>query len=261
MGTESGFLGIGAPEVFTTIAVGWLILGPAELYKLSKEIGKFVSNFRSVGDDLTAQWTDNMEGQMAVEEIRKAQRDLNDAFSFRRSINFDERGGVQGPEDVMPGMEAAAGAEAASAAAATAAATAAPPSPAATGPPRKIRRRVKKRPAPPAPEPEPRDDSPPEASDPVTDTTGYDISQDIATEPWNPVPVDEASRFSQQLDVDAYNKGVMAAADALPSDPLQLIQQQLTLLDEEQDARLQMEREYFGKKRKILEDALSTRKS
>ena len=31
-----------------------------------------------------------MEGQLQVEEIRKAQRDLNDAFSFRRSINVDQ---------------------------------------------------------------------------------------------------------------------------------------------------------------------------
>ena len=33
-----------------------------------------------------------MESQLQLEELRKAQRELNDAFSFRRSINTDETG-------------------------------------------------------------------------------------------------------------------------------------------------------------------------
>eukprot|EP00957_Ditylum_brightwellii_P173625 13218697-Ditylum_brightwellii.AAC.1 len=31
-----------------------------------------------------------MEENLQVNELRKAQRELNDAFSFRRSINFDD---------------------------------------------------------------------------------------------------------------------------------------------------------------------------
>jgi Sec-independent protein translocase protein TatA len=64
-------------------------LGPSDLYKLTKEIGKFVQNFRTFTTEATASLENNLESQLQLEEIRKAQRELNDAFSFRRSINVD----------------------------------------------------------------------------------------------------------------------------------------------------------------------------
>ena len=70
--------------------VGYFVLGPSDLYKLVKEIGKFVQNIRTLGTDLTTTFESNMESQLQLEELRKAQRELNDAFSFRRSINTDE---------------------------------------------------------------------------------------------------------------------------------------------------------------------------
>jgi hypothetical protein len=57
------------------------------LYKLVKEIGKFIQNVRTMGTDLTTSFENNMESQLQLNELRKAQRELNDAFSFRRSIN------------------------------------------------------------------------------------------------------------------------------------------------------------------------------
>jgi hypothetical protein len=54
-----------------------------------KEIGKFITNIRTLGSDLTTTFENNMESQLQLQEIRKAQRELNDAFSFRRSINVD----------------------------------------------------------------------------------------------------------------------------------------------------------------------------
>lgn len=64
-------------------------MGPSDLYKVTKEIGKFVQNFRTFSADATATIENNLESQLQLEEIRKAQRELNDAFSFRRSINVD----------------------------------------------------------------------------------------------------------------------------------------------------------------------------
>lgn len=64
-------------------------MGPSELYKLTKEIGKFVQNFRTFSTEAAASLENNFESQLQLEEIRKAQRELNDAFSFRRSINVD----------------------------------------------------------------------------------------------------------------------------------------------------------------------------
>jgi hypothetical protein len=98
-------------------------LGPSDLYKLVKEIGKGVQNLQNFATEATATIENNLEGQLQVEEIRKAQRELNDAFNFRRSINVDsdtdafevnaksERAGVkEGEEPVPAAAEAAAAA-------------------------------------------------------------------------------------------------------------------------------------------------------
>ena len=54
-----------------------------------KEIGKTIQNFQSFATEATATLENNMESQLQLDEIRKAQRELNDAFSFRRSINTE----------------------------------------------------------------------------------------------------------------------------------------------------------------------------
>jgi Sec-independent protein translocase protein TatA len=73
----------------TIVLVGYFILGPSDLYKLVKEIGKAVQNFRTLSTEATKTFESSMESQLQMEEIRKTQRELNDAFSFRRSINVD----------------------------------------------------------------------------------------------------------------------------------------------------------------------------
>lgn len=90
LGGDGGILGVGAPEIATILLVGYFVLGPSELYKLVKEIGKFVQNFRSLSTEATKQFESTMENQLELTELRKAQTELNNAFSFRRSINTDE---------------------------------------------------------------------------------------------------------------------------------------------------------------------------
>lgn len=90
LGTDGGILGVGAPEIATILLVGYFVLGPSELYKLVKEIGKFVQNFRSLSSEASKQFESTMENQLELTELRKAQTELNNAFSFRRSINTDE---------------------------------------------------------------------------------------------------------------------------------------------------------------------------
>ena len=121
LGTDGGILGVGAPEIATILLVGYFVLGPSELYKLVKEIGKFVQNFRSLSTEATKSFESTMENQLELTELRKAQAELNDAFSFRRSINTDEMA------DAFEGnsfSEKTAAAEAAAAAATAASATA-----------------------------------------------------------------------------------------------------------------------------------------
>jgi hypothetical protein len=90
LGQDAGFLGVGAPEIATIVIVGYFVLGPTELYKIVKDIGKFITNIRTVGAEATASFEGAMENQLALNEIRKAQLELTDAFSFRRSINNAE---------------------------------------------------------------------------------------------------------------------------------------------------------------------------
>ena len=65
------------------------MLGPSDLYKLVKEIGKFIQNFQNFAAEATESLENNMESQLQLEEIRKTQQELTDAFSFRRSINVE----------------------------------------------------------------------------------------------------------------------------------------------------------------------------
>ena len=66
------------------------MLGPSDLYKLVKEVGKGIQNFRTLSADVTKTFENNMESQLQLDELRKAQQELTDAFSFRRSINVDQ---------------------------------------------------------------------------------------------------------------------------------------------------------------------------
>ena len=89
-GQDSGILGVGAPEMAVTLLVGYFVLGPSDLYKLVKEIGKFIQNVRTLGSEAAKSFEGTMENQLELTELRKAQRELNAAFNFRRSINTDE---------------------------------------------------------------------------------------------------------------------------------------------------------------------------
>jgi len=91
LGSE-GILGVGAPEIAVTLLVGYFILGPQDLYKLVKEVGKAFNTFRVATTEATKQFEDTMESTIQMDEFKQAQRELselNDAFSFRRSINTD----------------------------------------------------------------------------------------------------------------------------------------------------------------------------
>jgi len=151
MGSDGGILGVGAPEVATILLVGYFVLGPSDLYKVVREVGSFVQNIRTLGNDLTKSFETNLESNFQLEEIRKAQQELNDAFSFRRTINTNqeeeafttnvktERPGEEsmGNSAASPGITAAAVATEEEGATAGGAATAAAPK-------KKIRRRVRK---------------------------------------------------------------------------------------------------------------------
>ena len=123
-----------------TLLVGYFILGPSDLYKLVKEIGKFIQSFRTLSSEASKSFESSMENQLELQELRKAQTELNNAFSFRRSINVDEN--AEAFSELPPMADNVASEATGGATAAAAAATAT-----ATGEKKKKkkRRRVKKK--------------------------------------------------------------------------------------------------------------------
>lgn len=126
--------------------MGYFVLGPSDLFKLTKEVGKQIQNFRTFSAEATGMLETNLESNLQMEEIRKAQRELNDAFSFRRSINVDAD---TDPFEVNAQSERSDSMAATATATATAAVTkdgdATVTDQASPAPKKKIRRRVKKK--------------------------------------------------------------------------------------------------------------------
>ena len=84
---QGGVLGVGTPEVLVIAAVGYFLLGPEELYRLSKEIGKVVGQAREYVTKSAAEWQATLDGETfefkEVKEIQAAAQELQDAFNFR----------------------------------------------------------------------------------------------------------------------------------------------------------------------------------
>ncbi|GMI38311.1 hypothetical protein TrCOL_g2817 [Triparma columacea] len=282
LGSDGGILGVGAPELVVVVLIGYFVLGPQELYKLTKEIGKFISSFRAVGTEATKAFTDNMETQIAMDEIRQARDELNDAFSFRRSINWEEE-----EEAELAAKKNAEGEE--GAAAKVAKVEAETDGLKGEGKKKKIRRRVKKRPK---PEPEEELQQQDEAMvgmaggekmnfgegmmegfagevnnegyiDPDP-SRGFEGDQgeeerDGLSESYpdlGPVGEEEGEmmandRFKQQLDVDSWNSNIMDNEESM--EPLAVIMKKIALLEEEREGRIKMLEEEFRMKNDLEE--------
>jgi len=199
-------LGVGTPELFLILLVGYFVLGPSDLYKLTKEIGKFVQNFRTFTTEATSTIENNLESNLQLEEIRKAQRDLNEAFSFRRSINVDEtseafevnaqteRLGETGIDPVASVVAPATVSEAAATAA-------------ASGKKKKIRRRRKKQPE--------VDIAAATAQQPVTTDIPQDLDMTKSFEAPTGPAMDEITRKEQEEDAKAMADLERARAELL----------------------------------------------
>mmetsp|Transcript_21784 Transcript_21784/g.47408 ORF Transcript_21784/g.47408 Transcript_21784/m.47408 type:complete len:452 (-) Transcript_21784:352-1707(-) len=144
---QEGIFGVGAPEIAVTLIVGYFVLGPSDLYKLVKEIGKFIQNFRTLGTEAAKQFEGTMEDQLELTELRKAQAELNDAFNFRRSINTNDVGDAFEKTSFSDNIAAAVedGAAVAGAGAAAATAVDAAATTETTAPTKKKRRLVRRK--------------------------------------------------------------------------------------------------------------------
>jgi Sec-independent protein translocase protein TatA len=291
LGTDGGILGVGAPEIAVTLLVGYFVLGPSELYKITKEIGKFIQNFRTLGSEATKTLENSMENQLQMEELRKAQFELNNAFNFRRSINVDQE--AEAFSEIPPINQDLSTSTAAAGTYAVAPATAA----LEQSKKRKLRRRVKKKKPVeenvlPFEEEEydfsnfmskstttttPITPNIPDLDTPVTTNNGqteqvtssspdwFNTSEEnIASTVLSQQEQDASnSRFASQLN-GSWNESILANEEKLS--PLGTIMEKLALLEEERMAtekrleeeflrRQKMEEEFYMKKKLLLEEA------
>eukprot|EP00544_Gedaniella_sp_CCMP2646_P011030 CAMPEP_0202483512 /NCGR_PEP_ID=MMETSP1361-20130828/2747_1 /ASSEMBLY_ACC=CAM_ASM_000849 /TAXON_ID=210615 /ORGANISM="Staurosira complex sp., Strain CCMP2646" /LENGTH=387 /DNA_ID=CAMNT_0049111809 /DNA_START=157 /DNA_END=1320 /DNA_ORIENTATION=- len=291
LGSDGGLLGVGAPEVVTILLVGYFVLGPSDLYKLTKEIGKGIQNFRTLSSDVTKTFENNMESQLQLEELRKAQRELNDAFSFRRSINVDEEAEAFA---TTPGSAAAENDDIRDVTTSVSAAVSDAPKK------KRKRKRVKKKKVevpsveeangtaadsvsanvPDLKMPAPWDVDEPDEDERRRVEQELQLREDrmerLKTGTQSPLdefgaptidfsesPAEEQERFAQQMS-DSWNAQIMANSEELQ--PLAKVMERLAILEEEKkaaDARLeeefrlrtQLEEKFYREKREILEEA------
>lgn len=71
MNFGGGFLGVGPAEVFVVVLVGWVVLGPRELIRVSKQVGSFIGTLRSAADDAKNTLTQALEVDALEEEYNK----------------------------------------------------------------------------------------------------------------------------------------------------------------------------------------------
>ena len=262
------------------------------MYKLTKEIGKFIQNFRTLGAEATKTLETSMESQLQLDDIRKAQRELNDAFSFRRTINVDDDGDAFStiPSETRPGAEPIVS------------------STTASGGKKKLKK-IRRRKV--IVNEEMNNDIdidineinienqiPPNRVDMeqalMSGELGMDVPDLDLSEMWSPEEVldkdaallrqnrmervkgggynmelpspAQQDRFSQQLSGD-WNARILANEDKLQ--PLALVMERLAILEEEKEAadarleeefrlRAELEEKYYKNKRQILEDAAAT---
>jgi len=59
-----GFLNLGTPEMFVIGAVAWALLGPKELYRLSREAGSFLGEWQQLGRSAQKTFQDAIDSEM-----------------------------------------------------------------------------------------------------------------------------------------------------------------------------------------------------
>jgi len=71
-GGGGGFFNMGAPEVVIIGAVAWVLLGPKELFRLSREAGAFLGQWQQLGQQAKDSFTSALEAEIAEDETKAA---------------------------------------------------------------------------------------------------------------------------------------------------------------------------------------------
>ncbi|KAJ1632360.1 hypothetical protein T492DRAFT_988996 [Pavlovales sp. CCMP2436] len=79
------FLNVGTPELIVIGGLAWLLLGPKELLRLSKEAGVLFGNLRKLGTDAADQFRDAIESEMNLDEIEQEKRAIEESVAQIRT--------------------------------------------------------------------------------------------------------------------------------------------------------------------------------
>jgi Sec-independent protein translocase protein TatA len=100
---QGGFFNVGSPEILIIAACGYFLLGPEELFRLSKEIGKLVGQAKEYVTKASAEWTETLDGEnfefKEVKEIQAAAQELQEAFNFRSARYNNDLGNFNSDEE------------------------------------------------------------------------------------------------------------------------------------------------------------------
>lgn len=87
---DSGsFFGVGVPEALVIALLGWFLLGPEELYKISKQVGGWLGELRTYIVQAARQYEsalDDKSTRQAIEGLRQTQQTVSELAGSWRSV-------------------------------------------------------------------------------------------------------------------------------------------------------------------------------
>jgi Sec-independent protein translocase protein TatA len=85
LGGGGGFLNVGTPELVVIGGLAWLLLGPKELLRLSREAGVLIGNLRKLGTEAADQFRDAIESELALDEIEQEKKAIETSMAEMRA--------------------------------------------------------------------------------------------------------------------------------------------------------------------------------
>lgn len=83
------FFGVGVPEALVIALLGWFLLGPEELFKISKKVGGWLGELRSYIGQAARQYEsalDDKSTRQAIEGLRQTQQTVSELAGSWRSV-------------------------------------------------------------------------------------------------------------------------------------------------------------------------------
>lgn len=81
LGGGGGILNVGTPELIVIGGLAWVLLGPKELLRLSREAGVLIGKLRQLGTEAADQFRDAIEAEVSLDEIEQEKRAIEESMA------------------------------------------------------------------------------------------------------------------------------------------------------------------------------------